>query len=77
MSNAKRDAEQAGVTSVGFNIAVRLLATKEFIEIGVANNIYGKEHAVIFVTDKAWNWIEANESQFIFHRAPKADDLPF
>lgn len=79
---SKRDAEQANITSVGFNLAVRRLRAKNFVELPqLYDETDGEPYQGIRVTESGWAWIEANDSQFILHRASKAanvyDDLPF
>lgn len=79
--SAKRDAERAGVTNVGFNIGVRRLLGKSFIEMTELWDEQSSElYDAIRLTDNGWSWIEENETLFILHR-PNVDlqieDIPF
>lgn len=79
--SAKRDCERAGITNMGFNIGIRRLASKKFIEI---TELYDQNQMEnydgVFVTDSGWEWIDANESRFVLHRPPEStakDNIPF
>lgn len=75
--SAKQDAERAGVTSVGFNLGMRRLTAKGFVgESTMYDDRDGEEYPALNLTLKAWEWIEANESLFVLHRATK-DEEPF
>lgn len=77
---AKRDAEQAGVTSVGFNLGFRRLLTKGFVETSEAWDEDAREnYKAVRLTDAAWEWVDKNEDKFMLHRErdEKKDDLPF
>jgi hypothetical protein len=77
----KRDAEQANVTSVGFNLAIRRLLAKNFVELRqLYDETDGESYQAIQITENGWTWLEANDSQFILHRSPTTagdDELPF
>ncbi len=80
--SAKNDAEEAGVTNVGFNIAVRRLESKQFIELTEIQDADSYDsYPGMLITDHGWKWIDQNDSIFVLHRAPKdsrfEDDLPF
>jgi nucleoside 2-deoxyribosyltransferase len=77
--SAKQDAERAGVTSVGFNLGMRRLLAKNFVEHVEMQEDYGSEpYPGLELTPAAWDWIEANESMFVLHRVAKEDsDIPF
>lgn len=71
---AKRDAERAGITNMGFNIGVRRLVSKAFIELTeLWDEQSGEPYDGVRVTDSGWAWIDANESRFVLHRSLKAD----
>lgn len=75
---AKQDADRAGVTSVGFNLGMRRLAVKGFVQESTMHDERdGEEYLGLQLTVKAWEWIEANESLFVLHRAFKDDEPPF
>lgn len=79
--SAKQDAERAGVTSVGFNLGMRRLLNKKFIQETTMQEEYNSEpYQGLELTSEAWEWIETNESMFVLHRAEKedlSDDIPF
>lgn len=78
--SCKRDAEQAGVTNMGFNLAVRRLLTKKFVVIDTLFDEHTEQpYDGIGVTDLGWSWIEVNESRFVLHRPEQQEshDLPF
>jgi Nucleoside 2-deoxyribosyltransferase len=72
--SAKRDAERAGVTNMGFNIGIRRLSGKRFIElVELWDEHSGEPYDGIKVTDSGWSWIEDNESKFVLHRSGRND----
>ncbi len=76
----KLAAERAGVTNMGFNLAVRRLLQKEFIrEQTLYRDIDGEPFACLAVADLGWEWIDANEAQFVLTRLEKKEDdeIPF
>ena len=76
VSMVKRSTERAGITGMGFNIAIRRLLKKQFIEEAEIFDEDGDSHASLRVTEVGWNWIDSNENQFVFARADrkKQDD---
>lgn len=77
--SAKRDAEAAGLTSMGFNIAVRKLTAKRFIEMPeLWDEHNGEPYSALKISDAGWTWIEKNESRFALHKPEKSKpDIPF
>jgi hypothetical protein len=79
--SAKQDAERAGFTSVGFNLGMRRLLLKKFIEETTMQDEYNSEpYPGLELTGEAWEWIETNESMFVLHRVTKgdmSDEIPF
>lgn len=79
--SAKSDVERAGVTKMGFNIAVRRLSGKKFIDIvDMWDENNQEQYDGVRVTEDGWKWIDANESRFVLQRPPKEsvpDELPF
>ena len=77
--SAKQDAERAGVTNMGFNLAIRRLTAKKFIEIEERWNEENNEsYEAIRITEIGWNWIEANESRFLLKRKESVEsEIPF
>lgn len=79
---AKREAERAGVTNMGFNVAIRRLKTKNFIGItSTFDEQNGESYPSVQVTESGWTWIDRNESLFVFHRPNRETltdkDIPF
>jgi nucleoside 2-deoxyribosyltransferase len=67
--SVKNDAERAGITGVGFNLGVRRLLNKSFIqENQELDEQTGESYRCIQLLDFGWAWIEANESRFVIHR---------
>ena len=79
VSSVKRSAERAGITGMGFNVAIRRLIQKKFIlETEIWNEDGSESYPGISISDNGWDWIDVNESQFVFSRPEKKkDDLPF
>lgn len=78
--SAKRDAESRGITNMGFNLALRKLTAKNFVVLAdVWDENNNQDYSGVAVTDKGWQWIEANEFRFVLHRPDKKkdDDIPF
>lgn len=75
VAGAKSDAERAGITNMGFNLALRKLTAKRFVKL---EDLYderdGERYNGVAVTDDGWQWIEANESRFVLHRQDKKKD---
>ncbi|WP_040512402.1 hypothetical protein [Limnobacter sp. MED105] len=75
VNSAKRAAERAGVTNMGFNLAVRRLLQKKFVrEQDIHDEQTGEAYAGLAVVDLGWEWIDANEAQFVLTRPDKKDD---
>ncbi len=79
--SAKRDCERAGITNMGFNIGIRRLTVKGFIEM---TELYDQDQRENYdgvrVTSTGWEWIDINESRFVLHRPPESvteKDIPF
>lgn len=81
VNSAKRAAERAGVTNMGFNLAVRRLLQKKFIqEKELYDEINSETYAGLAVAELGWDWIDTNESQFVLTRPEKEeieDEIPF
>jgi hypothetical protein len=70
LHGAKSDAERAGITGLGFNIAMRKLENRGFITSQDVHDEMGESYAGISITPKGWRWIELNESQFVLRHQP-------
>lgn len=67
----KRDAEQTGLNGTGFNLALRRLQVKGFVEITAEYDEHdGEKYDAISLKNSAWDWIDANESRFVLHHSP-------
>jgi len=69
---AKRDAERVGVTSMGFNLAMRKLSAKRFIQLeDIYEENQDESYSGLAITDSGWDWIENNEALFVLHQQEK------
>ena len=79
--SAKRDADGAGVTRLGFNLGVRRLLAKNFInETSEQDERDGEIYEMLELTQAAWTWLDANEGLFVLHRTTTQEDasgIPF
>lgn len=68
--SVKVDAERAGVTGMGFNIAIRKLMQKNLIATFEAESDFRNQepYTAVAVREDGWNWIIANESNFVMLR---------
>lgn len=71
--SAKLDAEKAGITNIGFNLALKRLQAKSLVEIKTLHNDFGNEYDAASVTEAGWRWIDANDSNFLLHRSTPKD----
>ena len=72
----RRDAERAGLTGIGFGVALRSLQRRRFVDFVKYEDEDGGYDAVD-VTDDAWTWIDSNDSLFSLFRGKKAvPELP-
>jgi hypothetical protein len=79
--SAKHDAERAGITGLGFNLGLRRLTARKFVdEVPVHDHHNGDHYTGLELTLLAWDWIEKNETLFVLHRTTKDeldDSIPF
>jgi hypothetical protein len=84
----QQDTERAGLTKLGFTVALRRLLTKAFVHQTTDSDSNGYDYPALGVTDAGWDWIVANEEKFVLQRPPKKsikfedigitdDDIPF
>ena len=80
----QRDAESAGLTGIGFAVAIRSLQRRGFVEFGRAEDEYGAQYETVALTENAWTWIDGNDSLFSLVKEKSAppselteDDIPF
>ncbi len=75
VSSVKRSAERAGITNMGFNVAVRRLLQKKLIrEQDIWNEQESEGYPGLAVADAGWEWIDANDAQFVLSRPEKKRD---
>ncbi|RAS19608.1 hypothetical protein BX591_13948 [Paraburkholderia bryophila] len=67
--SVRNDCERAGLNNLGFNLGLRRLKVKKFVETVDIEDERGDPYPGIQVTDLGWQWIEANEDKFTFHSA--------
>ena len=67
--SVSNDVEKAGLNQTAFNLAIRKLRARKFIEISVRTD---EQHPyeVVEMTDSGWAWIQTNEEKFVLQRAP-------
>ena len=81
---AKRSAERAGLTNMGFNLGLRRLLVKEYVrEEQLWDPPSGENYPGLAIADIGWGWIDANEERFSLVRSDKkqspdaGEDIPF
>lgn len=70
----RNDCERAGLNNLGFNVGMRRLKAKGFMDAVELDDERGEPYSAVRVTEKAWRWIEANEDKFTFHTTSKTSD---
>lgn len=71
----KNAVERAGFTSIGFNLGLRRLLQKGFVESGVRRDENdGYDYTAMWLTPVAWDWIEENEHLFVLKRSGDRQD---
>lgn len=80
----KVDTEHAGLTPVGFGLALRRLLKKDFVETRtIVDKRNGDDYEGVQLTPLGWEWIEENEKLFISHKNKNSEseefdkDIPF
>lgn len=73
-ASLRNDATNAGLTDIGVAVAIRGLRRKGFVVFGTEEHFTGEPYDTVALTDKAWTWIDDNESLFSLFK--KKDDLP-
>lgn len=80
--NLRNDSERAGLTGIGFSLALRRLVTKQYAEVYDDSDFNGNDYKVVRLTDKGWNFIEQNETLFVLRKPegggklrPSFDDM--
>ena len=73
-SSLRESATRAGLTELGFTVALQGLKRKGFLEINYGEDEYAEYYETVIVTDIAWAWIDNNDSQFSLFRETKQKD---
>lgn len=72
----KNAVERTGFTSIGFNLGLRRLLRKEFVESVERRNQRDDAYSAVRLTPTAWDWIEENENLFpLKHSSDQEDDF--
>ncbi|WP_146097993.1 hypothetical protein [Xanthomonas arboricola] len=69
----KQSVERQGITSIGFQLALRRLIARRFVQLENVEGEY-ENYDGIKLTDLAWMWIEANDTIFVTSK-PRADRI--
>lgn len=75
----KNDVERAGFTAIAFSLGLKRLTDKGLAVIVQSEHYNGEPIPALALTDKAWQWIEHNESKFVLKKPvePASDEHPF
>jgi hypothetical protein len=84
----QQETERANLTKLGFAIGLRRLRAKTFVQALEDKDWNGDVCDVLALTERGWDWIEANESRFVLRRVEEEqssggnvgmidDDIPF
>ncbi len=79
----KHDAERAGLTPIGFGLAIRRLVSNKFVSKITETDADDYEYLAVQLTGMGWKWIEDNKKNFALTRskAPPPmdldDEIPF
>ena len=78
----RKDAERAGLTGIGFAVAIRSLQRKGFVEFGIDEDYREEPYETVTLNDTAWTWIDSNDSLFSLLKEKSNahdsdDDIPF
>ena len=71
----KKDAERAGLTSIGFSLGLRRLTTKQLVKLDSYTDQDDHSIEAALLTDRGWAWIDSNESAFVTRKHAPADDF--
>jgi nucleoside 2-deoxyribosyltransferase len=77
----QQEAEKAGMTKLGCNLAIRKLSTKKLVEARTDEDHNGEPYDAVAIADLGWNWIESNEQRFQLRKTDSMtitdEDIPF
>jgi hypothetical protein len=63
----QNDAEKIGLSKIGISLALRRLMQKQFLEDAMVEDQNG-EYKGAAISSKGWDWIDANEDNFMLRR---------
>jgi nucleoside 2-deoxyribosyltransferase len=81
----QNDAEKAGLSKAGVSLAIKRLMQKGFLEEAWIEKYGDEPYKGAAISDKGWEWIDANEEKFILRKSVREkvsseitdDDIPF
>ena len=78
----KHDAENSGLTGIGFGVALRRLQRRGLVKSRQETNHDGETYPTIVLSEEGWGWIDKHESLFVLHKRKRTqdffdDDIPF
>lgn len=75
VSEIKRAAETAGITTLATTLGLRKLTKSGFIEPGSAYDEQGYKYDAYNITSEGWDWIAENEGRFVLQKPAEMGDL--
>lgn len=74
--SVKEQMKRSGLNEISFNICMRKLLAKNFIEMTIVDVFNGNENSGVLITEEGNEWILKNEDKFsIEYQANKGEDL--
>ena len=81
----QNDAEKAGLSKAGVSLAIKRLMQKDFLEEAWIEEYGNEPYKGAAISDKGWEWIDANEEKFILRKSVREkvsseitdEDIPF
>lgn len=81
----QNDAEKAGLSKAGVSLAIKRLLLKDFLEEAWVEDGRNEPYRGSAISDKGWEWIDANEEKFILRKSAREkvpseitdEDIPF
>jgi len=83
--SVQNDAEKAGLSKAGVSLAIKRLLQKYFLEDAWIEEYGNEPYKGAAISDKGWEWIDANEEKFILRKPVRQkvyseitdEDIPF
>ena len=73
----KEQMKKNGFNDLAFNVCVRKLLTKKFIESSIVTDYYGNEYNGFNLTEKGSEWVLKNEDKFLYEQKIESDESQF